>query len=101
LLDSTLHDDVLSLTFVAHGPCPEDLALRLGEGAYPTRVDLLFDGALSPAHLAAGDVVRSRHGVGEKERALARRDALRIGLLRSSGAPVEPDDPTSIPVIVR
>ncbi len=101
LLDAALRGDVLNLTFIAHGPCPEDLALRLGEGERPKRVDLLFDGALSPAHLGAGEVLRSRHVLDAEERALAQRNALRVGLLRSSGARVEPDDPTSIPVIVR
>lgn len=66
------------LRFVAAGPCPNDLALRFGDG----RVELLFDGQFSPVHLRAGDLVRSWHPRGRSVR-----------VIRSSGAPAEPGDP--------
>lgn len=66
------------LSFVATGPCPNDLALRFEDG----RVELLFAGEFSPAHLRAGDLVRSWHPRGQ-----------RVRTIRSSGAPAEPGDP--------
>ena len=91
-------DNVLRLELVARGPCPSDLAIRLGTGERPRRVDLLFGGWLSPAHLREGDRLRSRHRLSPTERARIERDGLRIGALRSSGARPEHEDPTSVPV---
>ncbi len=81
----------LVLELRAHGPCPNDLALRLGRRPRPRRVDLLFDGTVSPAHLRAGDVVVSRH------RGLT-ADTIYVGALRSSGAPPTPRDPVAVQV---
>lgn len=82
----------LVLELRAHGPCPNDLALRLGPEPRPRRVDLLFGGAASPAHLRDGDVVVSRHPD------LGSLDTLYVGALRSSGAPPDPTDPAAVPV---
>jgi uncharacterized membrane protein len=41
----------VDLDFVARGPCPGDIGLRIGTGPKPRRVDLLFEGLLSPVHL--------------------------------------------------
>ncbi|MEO0325968.1 MAG: DUF2079 domain-containing protein, partial [Myxococcota bacterium] len=58
----------VALVLRAERGCPSDLALRLGPVPQPgsaralrgpRRVDLLFDGVLSPAHLRPGDRVRS------------------------------------------
>lgn len=93
-----LDDAQLTLDFEVHGECPPDLALRLGLSPRPTRVDLLFDGALSPSQLRQGDVVRSRHALSSSELAGIRAQGLCVGLLRSSGAPPEPRDPICAPV---
>jgi hypothetical protein len=90
--------DVLAIDFVATAPCPNDLAVRLGTGERPRRVDLLFGGWLSPRHLARGDRARSLHRISADELARIRREGLRIGALRSSGARPEPGDPTSVAV---
>lgn len=74
--------------------CPNDLAVRVGVGVAPARVELLFDGHLSPASLASGDRAHSYHlvpGLGEADR-------IHVGALRSSGARPEPADPISVPV---
>lgn len=93
-----LADRVLAIDFLAHAACPADLALRLGAGARPRRVELLFDGVLSPAHLRAGDRVRSRHALSAGEHRAITRRGLRLGLLRSSGPPPDPSDPVSVKV---
>ncbi|MDQ3033070.1 MAG: DUF2079 domain-containing protein, partial [Myxococcota bacterium] len=87
----------LTLELVARGPCPEDLALRIGRGKRPRRVDLIADGLLSPAHFRAGDVIRSTHALGAGE---VSEGELRVGALRSSGARPEHGDPVSVPVDV-
>jgi hypothetical protein len=88
----------LELELVARARCPSDLALRLGAGPRPWRVDLPFDGLLSPALLEAGDIVRSRHALTLEERADIAQQGLWLGALRSSGARPEPDDPISVQV---
>ena len=80
-----LDDDHVSIVLTAHGPCPADLALRVNG-----RVELPFDGLLNPAHLRAGDRLRSVHR--------AAGDSLRVGALRSSGARPNPGDPEGIEV---
>ena len=80
-------EGVVALELHATGPCPADLALRI-DG----RVDLLFDGMLSPAHLREGDRLRSEHR--------SERDVLRLSMLRSSGARPLPQDPREVLVTV-
>jgi hypothetical protein len=93
LVSATLGpDDHLDLIFHARSVCPADLAIRLGASSRPRRVDLLFDGLLSPAHLRAGDRVLSEHRVSGLD------EALHVGLLRSSGARPEHGDPVSVRV---
>lgn len=98
VLGARLDGDVLTLDLVARGPCPNDLAIRIGTGERPRRVDLLFGGWLSPRHLRSGDHVQSRHRLSEAELTRIAREGLRVGALRSSGARPEHADPTSIPV---
>ncbi|HJL16551.1 MAG TPA: DUF2079 domain-containing protein [Sandaracinaceae bacterium LLY-WYZ-13_1] len=95
---ATLRGDVLELDFVARGPCPNDLAVRLGPEERAERVDLLFGGWLSPRHLRRGDLVRSRHHLGPDLRARILEERLRVGLLRQSGARPEHADPMSVTV---
>jgi len=78
----------------AHGPCPHDLALRIGFGYRPRRVELLFDGVLSPAWLRLGDELISDHGLPDGFRG----SDLRVGLLRSSGTRPEHEDPVAVTV---
>ncbi len=89
----------VALTLRAHAACPSDLALRLGSQARPERVDLLFDGALSPALLEPGDVLRSRHPLDAATRRGISTHGLWLGLLRASGAPPEPSDPIAVRVL--
>jgi uncharacterized membrane protein len=83
----------------ATGPCPADLALRVGTQPRPRRVELLFGGAVSPVHLRAGDQVFT-----DNEAVLVDREVgggvLHVGALRSSGARPDPGDPTSVMVPV-
>jgi uncharacterized membrane protein len=86
----------VALVFVAHGPCPADLAARIGVDPQPRRVDLLWDGALSPTHVRAGDVLLSTH---RADAALLERMSARgvtVGLIRQNGAPLVPSDPISV-----
>ena len=96
VLDAEARPGAIVFRFRAHGPCPTDLAIRLGEGERPERVDLLFDGLVSPAQLREGDVVASFHAWTERL-----PSTIRVGALRSSGARPEPADPMSVPVEVR
>ncbi len=96
LAGAHLRAGAVELDLVARGPCPADLALRLGSGPRPRRVDLLFDGLLSPAKLRRGDRLSSTHSLSPEERARAAEDGLRVGLLRSSGARPEHADPVSV-----
>lgn len=84
---------LLTLELVARGPCPDDLALRIGRGKRPRRVDLIADGLLSPSHFRAGDVIRSTHLLAPDE---VPEGELRVGALRSSGARPEHADPFSL-----
>lgn len=93
-----LTGDVLELDFVARGPCPNDLAVRLGVEARAPRVDLLFGGWLSPRHLRRGDRARSRHRLGPALRRRILDRGLRVGLLRESGARPAHADPVSVRV---
>lgn len=100
LAEASLSHDVLTLRLVARGPCPSDLALRIGVGDRPERVDLIAAGWLSPRHFQAGDLIESRHRVSPAELAAYARNGLRIGAIRQSGARPEHDDPNSIPVSI-
>ena len=84
------------LTFRAHGSCAPDLALRFGADERATRGELLFDGALSPAQLEAGDVVRSTHALDQDTAARMAERGVWLGLVRASGARPEPADPTLV-----
>ena len=92
LLGARASGDRVAIDFVARGPCPGDVGLRIGSDEKPRRVDLLFGGLLSPVHLREGDLVRSVHEVDLGGR------ALRVGLLRSGGARIERTDPISVDV---
>lgn len=96
-----LHKRSVELELVARARCPSDLAIRIGSTPKPARVDLLFDGLLSPAQLAAGDLLRSRHALSKEERAAIERHGLRVGVLRASGARPLPGDPISVEVPLR
>lgn len=96
LVSADIQDGALVLTLGAKGPCGADLAVRIGRGYRPQRVDLLFDGVLSPAHLRDGETFRSVHALDEDERAAFAAGRLRVGLLRSSGARPSHDDPVAI-----
>ncbi len=88
------------LHFVVHGPCPTDLALRVGAHQRPRRVELLFGGAVSPALLRAGDHVFT--DVADLLPAgAAPGTQVYVGALRSSGARPEPGDPITLPVSLR
>ncbi len=90
----------VALYLTAHEACAHDLALRFGVGFQPRRVDLLFDGLLSPAWLRKGDILRSWHEVSYGEKVLIDQLGLNIGLVRTTGARPEPHDPTSVRVII-
>jgi uncharacterized membrane protein len=96
LLGATLVPEGLAIDVVATSACPSDLAVRIGSAHRPRRVDLLFSGHLSPAHLRAGDRARSLHVLTPRERAAWAESGVYIGLLRSSGARPEHADPTAV-----
>ncbi len=81
LVNSSWAEHELRLHLEASRPCPTDLALRFDSG----RVDLLFDGLVSPSHLRAGDRVVSRHRFTSDRPTSVRA-------IRSSGAPPNPTD---------
>jgi uncharacterized membrane protein len=97
VLSAWLDPRGIELELAAHAPCPADLALRIGTETTPRRVDLLFDGLLSPAQLR-DEKVLSWHALTAFERARILERGLRIGALRSSGAPPELGDPVSVPI---
>jgi len=99
--EAELHERRLQIELVARATCPTDLAIRFGPDATPTRVDLLFDGLLSPAHLSRGDLLHSTHVLSAAERAAIVQHGLHVGALRSSGARPRPHDPISLPVRLR
>jgi uncharacterized membrane protein len=98
---AALHGDQLRIRLRVFAPCPADLALRFGPDAMPARVELLCDGALSPARLRAGNVIMSEYRVTAREARALRQRGLYIGALRASGAPAEPGDPDAIPVFLQ
>lgn len=80
-------ETTVALELHANGPCPADLGLRIDD-----RVELLFDGLLSPTHLRAGDRLRSEHRSSEA--------VLHLSMLRSSGARPLHEDPSEVLVTV-
>jgi uncharacterized membrane protein len=100
LLSAWLDPQGLELELSAQAPCPNDLALRIGAETRPRRVDLLFDGLLSPAQLRDEYAV-SWHSLSPLERERILERGLRIGALRSSGDPPELGDPVTflVPLI--
>lgn len=100
LLSAWLEPQGLELELSAQAPCPNDLALRIGAETRPRRVDLLFDGLLSPAQLRDEYAV-SWHSLTPLERERILERGLRIGALRSSGDPPELGDPVTflVPLI--
>ncbi len=97
VVDAWLAPDGLELELYSLAPCPNDLALRLGVEEKPRRVDLLFDGWLSPAQLH-DEYLLSFHALDRSERYAIARYGLRLGALRSSGAPPEHGDPMTVEV---
>lgn len=98
LESARLEDGAVELVLVARGACPDDLALRIGTGLRPRRVDLIADGLFSPAHFRSGDRIRSTHVLSRLEEQAISHDGLRIGAIRASGARPVHDDPLSIEV---
>lgn len=95
-VSGSLRDRVLTLRLFARDVCPSDLALRIGHERKPAFVALPFDGLLSPAQLRKGDLMQSRHTLSPAQAAAIRRDGLRVGAIRSSGARPEPRDPDAV-----
>ena len=94
----TLDRVTLSLELTARARCPDDLAIRFGGDDMPVRVDLLFEGLLSPAQLGPGDALRSPHVLSAQERAAILQHGLYVGVLRANGKRPRPSDPASVPV---
>jgi hypothetical protein len=92
---------VLALSLRAHAACPADLALRFGPDPRPGRVELLCNGAFSPALLRAGDLVRSSFRLSERGLREVRERGLWLGALQRSGAPIAEADPAAIRIPVQ
>ncbi len=97
---AVLRQSTVALKLLALGPCPPDLALRIGTSARPTRVDLPFDGVLSPVHLRAGDRLISAHALEGTQLATIDKTGLWLGTLRESGAVPKPQDPVALRIPV-
>jgi hypothetical protein len=95
-----LQPEGLQLELSVQAPCPADLALKILLPGRPERVDLLFDGLLSPARLR-DEHVYSWHALSADERSVLREHGLLLALIRANGAPVEPTDPRArnVPVV--
>lgn len=91
----------LVVDFVARGPCASDLGMRVGANAKPRRIDLLFDGLLSPAQLRDGDLARSTHVLSSEELVQIRARGLYLGLVRQSEARPDPTDPDAVRIELR
>ncbi len=98
LIDATLHAHDLVLTLAARAPCETDLALRIGWGFRPGRVDLIAEGALSPALFRSGDRITSVHPLSEEELRQIHAHGLRVGAIRQSGARPDHGDPVGLDV---
>ncbi|MDW8245528.1 MAG: DUF2079 domain-containing protein [Sandaracinaceae bacterium] len=88
----------LVLFLVARSECPPDLALRIGWGYRPGRVDLITQGVLSPAKFQVGDLIRSAHPLKPEEVRMWCLRGLRIGAIRESGARPAPEDPVAVDI---
>jgi uncharacterized membrane protein len=99
VLSAWLDPQGLELELAARAPCPADLALRIEIEGRSSRVDLLFDGLLSPA-LLRDEQVFSWHPLSDDERRAILEHGLSLGALRSSGAPPEYGDPIGQPIAV-
>jgi uncharacterized membrane protein len=99
VLSAWLDPQGLELELAARAPCPADLALRIEIEGRASRVDLLFDGLLSPA-LLRDEQVFSWHPLSDDERRAILEHGLSLGALRSSGAPPEYGDPIGQPIAV-
>lgn len=89
----------LELELSVHGPCPADLALRFDMANGASRVDLLFDGLLSPAQLR-DERVFSWHTLTAAERHAITAHGLSLGAVGANGAPPEYGDPVQQPIAV-
>jgi hypothetical protein len=101
LRGATLSKHAVVLELVARAPCASDLAIRLGADDSPARVDLLFDGALSPAQLTRGDLLRSTHVLSTGERSAILHRGLHVGVMRADGTRPSQSDPIAIDVPIR
>lgn len=90
----------LILTLRAFEACPSDLALRIGVGFRPRRVDFIADGLVSPAHFRDRDVIESRHPLTPAEEIAILERGLRVGAVRESGARPSREDPVALDVVV-
>jgi hypothetical protein len=97
LRGARLSPRALTLELVARAACPADLAIRFGADSAPARVDLMFDGLLSPAQLARGDLLRSTHALSAKEHDAITRRGLYVGVVSASGDRPSKGDPIAIP----
>ena len=86
------------ILFRAHGRCPADLGLRVGVTRKPKRIDLLFDGLLSPAHLRDGDYLWSFHPQLQID---PKTETLNVGLVRQSESMPEKTDPVSVVIPIK
>jgi len=98
LVDARQRGNDLVLTLVAREPCNTDLALRIGWGFRPGRVDLIAGGLLSPGLFRAGDRITSTHPMRDEELQLIHAHGLRIGAIRQSGARPDHGDPVGLDV---
>lgn len=92
-----LQEKGLLLELTVHAPCPSDLALKILATGRPERVDLLFDGLLSPAHLR-DEQVYTWHALSSDERRTIQERGLALGVIRADGAPPETGDPRGRPI---
>jgi hypothetical protein len=87
------------LELAVQAPCPSDLALKILLAGRPERVDLLFDGLLSPAQLR-DEQVYSWHALTADEQRTLRERGLSLAAIRANGAPVELGDARARPIPV-
>lgn len=95
---ATLRGRTLAIDFASRGACESDLGLRVGADPKPRRIDLLFDGLLSPVRLRVGERARSTHELSDDEVAAVRARGLYLGLVRQSEARPVPTDPDALQI---